>query len=123
VQQHYLKTAIGLIVLCFASSAANAHGALEKSAPARDAAVSGDVKEIRLDFSESVIAKLSGIELKDQGGKTITTGAAVNDPKDKKKLVVPLQTPLQAGAYTVNWHAVSDDTHRVKGSYSFKVQP
>ena len=123
MQQRYLKTAIGLLVLCFATSPVNAHGSLEKSAPARDAAVPGDVKEIRLDFSESVIAKLSGIELKDQGGKTITTGTAVNDPKDKKKLVVPLQAPLQAGAYTVNWHAVSDDTHRVKGSYSFKVQP
>src|SRR5258706_121913 len=116
MQQRYLKTAIGLLVLCFATSAADAHGSLEKSAPARDAAVPGDVKEIRLDFSESVIAKLSGIELKDQGGKTITTGTAVNDPKDKKKLVVPLQALLQAGAYTVDWHAGSDENHRVDWS-------
>src|SRR5258708_1962276 len=123
MQQQYLNTATRHVVSCFATWAADAHGSLEKSAPARDAAVPGDVKEIRLDFSESVIAKLSGIELKDQGGKTITTGTAVNDPKDKKKLVVPLQAPLQAGAYTVNWHAGSDDTHRVKGNYSFKVQP
>jgi methionine-rich copper-binding protein CopC len=28
---------------------------------------------------------------------------------------------LSAGSYTVEWHAVSEDTHRIKGQYSFKV--
>jgi len=123
MHRHYLRTAIGLAVLSLGISVANAHGALEKSVPAQDAAVSGEVKEIRLDFSEAVVAKLSGVELKDQAGKTVTTGTAANDPKNKKQLIVPLAAPLQAGTYTVNWHAVSDDTHRVKGSYSFKVKP
>ena len=27
------------------------------------------------------------------------------------------------GEYKVEWHAVSDDTHRVKGNYSFSVAP
>jgi methionine-rich copper-binding protein CopC len=35
--------------------------------------------------------------------------------------VVPIQEQLPPGDYKVEWHAVSDDTHRVKGSYSFSV--
>jgi methionine-rich copper-binding protein CopC len=77
--------------------------------------------EIKLNFSEGVIAKFSGLELKDEAGKTIATGIPVNDPKDQKQLVVPLPVPLKAGHYTVTWHAVSEDTHRVKGEYSFGV--
>jgi methionine-rich copper-binding protein CopC len=38
-------------------------------------------------------------------------------------LVVPVNEALPAGDYKVEWHAVSDDTHRVKGSYSFSVAP
>jgi len=28
---------------------------------------------------------------------------------------------LPSGNYKVQWHAVGEDTHRVKGSYSFSV--
>ncbi|MDU1671067.1 MAG: copper resistance protein CopC [Bradyrhizobium sp.] len=37
-------------------------------------------------------------------------------------LVVPVKQELSPGEYKVEWHAVSDDTHRVKGSYSFSVR-
>jgi methionine-rich copper-binding protein CopC len=30
---------------------------------------------------------------------------------------------LRPGAYTVTWHSVGHDTHRVTGSFSFKVIP
>jgi methionine-rich copper-binding protein CopC len=36
-------------------------------------------------------------------------------------LVVPIGEPLPSGNYRVQWHAVGEDTHRVKGSYSFSV--
>jgi len=34
---------------------------------------------------------------------------------------VPLPAPLTAGRYKITWHAVSEDTHRVKGEYSFAI--
>ena len=73
-------------------------------------------------FSEGVIVKFSSVELKDQAGKKIATGKLVIDPKDQKQLIVPLQDPLPAGTYTVTWNVVSVDTHRVNGTYSFKVE-
>jgi methionine-rich copper-binding protein CopC len=74
-----------------------------------------------LNFSEGVISKFSSVELKDQAGKKIATGKIATNPKDEKELVVALQAPLKAGTYTVTWNIVSVDTHRVHGTYSFKV--
>jgi methionine-rich copper-binding protein CopC len=106
----------------FATSA-DAHPKLKSVSPAADVSSKVAPKEIKLNFSEGVIAKFSGLELKDEAGKTIATGAAANDPEDRSQLVVPLPVPLKAGHYTVTWHAVSEDTHRVKGEYSFGVAP
>lgn len=47
--------------------------------------------------------------------------APANDPNDKRQLVVPFIRPLPPGTYDVDWHAVSSDTHRVKGHFFFKV--
>lgn len=110
-------SAAGLLV-----TSADAHATLTSSSPQANVPAAGSPTEIRLSFSERVIAKFSGVEIKDESGKAVATGIAAVDPKDRKQLVVPLTTPLAAGSYTVIWHAVSEDTHRVTGQYSFKVE-
>jgi methionine-rich copper-binding protein CopC len=100
---------------------ADAHPKLKSVIPAADVSSKVSPREIKLNFSEGVIAKFSGLELKNEAGKTITTGVPVNDPGDRRQIVVPLPAPLTAGRYRVTWHAVSQDTHRVKGEYSFGV--
>jgi methionine-rich copper-binding protein CopC len=50
-------------------------------------------------------------------------GEASLDAKDSKQLIVPLKAELAPGKYTVAWHAVGDDTHKVDGKYSFEVKP
>ena len=112
--------AIALIAAIFSTGAALAHPQLETSEPAAGAATSSP-KQIRITFNEVVIPKFSGIEIKDKAGRTITTGKSQTDSADKKRLVVPLKEELVPGEYKVDWHAVSDDTHRVKGTYSFSV--
>ena len=99
-----------------------AHPTLKSASPGVDGSVAAPT-EIKLSFSEGVILKFSSVELKDQTGKTLTTGKLATDAKDHKQLIVPLQGPLAAGTYTVKWNVVSVDTHRVNGSYSFKVDP
>jgi methionine-rich copper-binding protein CopC len=112
---------LAILAISLLATAANAHPKLNSASPAADVSTKVSPTEIKLNFSEGVIAKFSGIELKDEAGKTIATGAPANDPKNQKQLVVPLAAPLMAGHYTVTWHAVSEDTHRVKGEYSFGV--
>ena len=112
---------IAALAISLIATSAYAHPKLTSASPAADVSSKVSPTEIKLNFSEGVIAKFSGAEIKDESGKKIPTGVAVTDPKDQKQLVVPLPTPLTAGHYTVTWHAVSEDTHRVKGEYSFGV--
>jgi methionine-rich copper-binding protein CopC len=112
---------LAVLAISLLPTAANAHPKLMSASPAADVSSKASPTEIKLNFSEGVIAKFSGVEIKNESGKTIPTGGPVTDPKDQKQLAVPLPAPLAAGRYTVNWHAVSEDTHRVKGEFSFRV--
>ena len=113
--------ALAVLAVSALATSANAHPKLISASPAAEVSSKVAPTEIKLNFSEGVIARFSGIELKDEAGKTIATGVPATDPKDRTQLVVPLPAPLSAGHYTVIWHAVSEDTHRVKGEYSFGV--
>lgn len=117
------RTQLTLLALFAAmlATAVDAHPTLKAASPAAESTATAAPMEIRLTFSEGVIAKFSSAEVKDQGGKSIATGKATTDPKDQKQLIVALLAPLPEGSYTVNWSVVSVDTHRVSGAYSFKV--
>jgi methionine-rich copper-binding protein CopC len=110
-----------VIAASMLGTAAFAHPELQSAEPAAGAAMTTSPKQIRITFNESVVPQFSGVEVKDQTGKVISTGKAATDPANKESLVVQLKEQLPPGDYTVEWHAVSDDTHRVKGSYSFSV--
>ncbi len=127
---------LAALVLGLTATSAVAHPKLKSAVPAANIdanasqrgtssapkAQAGTVpKEIRLIFSEGVIANLSGLKLTDEAGKLVATGAPLTDPYDRKQLVVPISAVLTPGRYNVTWHAVSKDTHRVKGQYNFTV--
>lgn len=111
---------IALVTATLFSGAAFAHPEMQSAEPPAGKS-SASPKQIRILFNESVIPQFSGIELKDQVGKAIATGKASVDPTNKKMMIVPLKDQLEPGDYKVDWHAVSDDTHKVKGSYTFSV--
>jgi methionine-rich copper-binding protein CopC len=117
------KTRIAVVTIAAMSltlGIAQAHPEFQSAEPSAGKS-SAPPKQIRVLFNESIIPQFSGIELKDQAGKAIATGKATTDPTNKKLMIVPLKDQLTPGDYKVEWHAVSDDTHKVKGSYSFGV--
>ena len=114
--------AFALVAATMFGTVAQAHPQLQSADPAAGVATASP-KQIRITFSETVIPQFSGVELRDQAGKLIATGKSETDPSNKKILIVPVKELLAPGDYKVEWHAVSDDTHRVKGSYSFSVTP
>ncbi len=111
-----ITTALGLGI-----TTAQAHPKLQTSSPARDAKLDTAPKENRMTFSEGLIANFTGLELKNAAGKPVPTGKAMLAPGDNRELRVPIGARLAPGTYTVAWHAVSTDTHRVSGTYGFKV--
>jgi methionine-rich copper-binding protein CopC len=114
---------LAFVIASLAGTAANAHPELKAADPSVGGAITIPPNEIRLSFTERIIQKFSGIELRDQSGRLIATSAAMADPKNKKQLVLPIQESLPPGIYNVDWHAVSVDTHRVEAHYTFKVGP
>lgn len=105
---------------------AMAHPKLLSSTPAANAAVVKPTS-LKLSFSETLVGPLSGIELTMTGMpgmadhppmpiKGFTTKAVGKD------LVITLPRPLPAGSYTLKWHVVAADQHRIEGSFAFSVR-
>lgn len=101
-------------------SPAAAHTALVDAEPAPGARLPSPPAEVRLTFNETlqpgstfaifgeVFNEIEGVE------------PQVNpDAPEQMAATIP---PLDPGTYTVQWVAVSDDGHKVKGSYSFSIQ-
>jgi copper resistance protein C len=108
--------------LALAAGPAFAHAKLLSEVPAAaDAAAAAPVSELRLTFSEGVNLAFSKVAIVDAAGQA-TTGTLALDGADNKVLVVTLATPLAAGAYTVDWTAVSDDGHKMKGTYTLNLK-
>jgi len=93
------------------------HAALKSSDPAANASVKSP-SLIRLTFTENLEPAFSGASLSDPAGKTIPVSVAVGTTT-----ITLMPLGLKPGAYKVTWHSVGHDTHRVGGSFSFKVVP
>ena len=113
---------IGLTSIAAMSTAALAHPKMTSSTPADNAMVAASPTEIRIVFNENLEQSLSGGDVLNKAGKKIETGKAVTDPADKKQLVIPIVGQLANDTYTVDWHAVAADSHRIKGKYTFTVK-
>ncbi|MCG7349734.1 copper homeostasis periplasmic binding protein CopC [Sphingomonas sp. ACRSK] len=118
-----LPAAIALLGL---ASAAQAHPKLVSASPAPNATVAKPAR-VALQFSEKLMPKFSGADLMmtGHGGKThppmkvaVTAGVA----NDGQTLVVTPKSPLGPGRYSVAWHVVSADTHRIAGNFAFAVK-
>ncbi len=100
---------------------ASAHAHLLTSNPAANAAVPAP-KQLTLKFSEKLQPKFSGLSVTMPQMNNMAAPVKVAVSKDGKSLVATPTAPLSAGVYKVAWHAVTADTHRVQGAYSFTVR-
>jgi methionine-rich copper-binding protein CopC len=98
-----------------------AHAHLEKAEPAVGSTINVAPHELVLHFSEQLEGAFSGAIVTDAKCATVS-GKATVDANDRKVMRVPLK-PNGGGTYKVNWHALSVDTHKTQGSFSFTVKP
>ena len=110
-----------------AAAPALAHPKLVSANPAPNSVAASPTK-LQLTFSETLVANFSGVELvmTDMPGMKMASphkmAATTALAPDGKTVVVTLAKSLPRGAYRLDWHVVSTDTHRVQGSYAFKVK-
>jgi methionine-rich copper-binding protein CopC len=107
----------GVAMTC--STPAFAHAFLRHADPGAGAILSASPKKITLTFSEKLEPVFSGLAVTDRAGRSVEIGAVV---VGGNSMAVGLRL-LPPGNYRVAWHAVSVDTHRMEGSYSFVIKP
>ena len=113
-----LNTA-ALLTLMAGAGAAFAHAHLEQSTPAADSTVN-TADQLRLVFTEGVEQAFTKVVVThDQA--PVALSSIKTEPANKKVLIVTPAKPLPAGTYHVKWNAVSVDTHKSAGDYSFTV--
>lgn len=124
-QLRSFKLGVVAAAALLASGAVFAHPKIVATTPADHAEVSAPAK-IEIAFSETLMTQLSGADLTmtEKSGTTESTKieARTTASSDTKSLVITPAQPLSPGTYRVDWHAVSTDTHAVKGSFSFRVK-
>lgn len=114
--------ALAFLLSIATAPAALAHAHLKHQYPAADAAVTAAPQALTLNFSEGIEPKFSGVSITGDKQQIVKTGAVKRAENDNTQLIVPLEQALTPGTYSVDWHVVSVDGHKTKGSYHFSVK-
>lgn len=113
-------------VLLVVAGAANAHPKLVLATPGPNATVAKPAR-VTLQFSEKLMPKFSGADLMMTGMKgmkhaPMKVASSATVAADGRTVMIAPRSPLAVGTYSVAWHVVSADTHRITGAYAFVVK-
>ena len=113
-----MKKLLNVIALSagLAAASALAHTELSQTVPADKAVLETAPKEVMLHFTEAV--RLTSVALRKEGGAAAALGPL---PAAKSEHFAVPARELSVGAYTVEWRALSDDGHALRGAFGFTV--
>jgi len=109
----FLATALGI-------SPAFAHAFLVKSDPPVGATLAAAPKFLRLTFTEGLEIPFCTVAVTDSMGMDDAGGKPEAVPGHPEQMLVALNITMP-GKILVSWHAVSVDTHKTQGTFSFTV--
>ena len=112
-----ISVALLRLLLVVSSSVAHAHASLSHASPSGGSALSAAPQEVTLTFTDTLEPAFSKLAVTDANGVEVSQG---NEQVNGNVMRVRLK-PLSAGIYKVNWRAVSTDTHRTEGNFTFSV--
>jgi copper resistance protein C len=110
--------ALWWLLLIVSAPAAHAHASLTQATPSAGSTLSAAPQEVTLTFTDTLEAAFSKITFTDDNGIEVSQGKGqVNGNVMRASL-----KSLTAGSYKVNWRAVSTDTHKTEGNFTFSVK-
>jgi len=119
--QHTVITILASAALSLSGVvAAFAHAHLVRATPAEGAVVKSAPNEVTLKFNERLEPSFSSSVIRDSAGKQVDKADAHVDKADRTVVRVSLP-PLNPGVYTVEWRAMSSDTHKISGNFTFRI--
>jgi methionine-rich copper-binding protein CopC len=116
-----IVTLVG-VMFCAGVHAALAHAFLDTADPIVGATLNVAPTGVTITFTEGLEADFSSLMVEDESGQRVDLGDAHTAPDNPMRFSVGLKR-LKPGTYKVLWHALSVDTHKTSGSYTFTVTP
>ncbi|HEY3763293.1 MAG TPA: copper resistance protein CopC [Verrucomicrobiae bacterium] len=117
----FKRTSLVAVLFLILQSHAWAHAFLDHADPKVGSTIIGSPAEVKTWFTQELEPAFSSLQVMDAQGREVDKKDMHLDEKDKKLMIVSLP-PLPAGTYTVNWQAVSVDTHHTQGYFEFTVK-
>jgi methionine-rich copper-binding protein CopC len=96
---------------------ATAHSEYERAEPAAGNTVRPAPREVVIWFSQRLEPALSSMTVRNAAGQRVDAGKAQISGNVMR---VPLKE-IGPGSYKVDWRVLSVDTHRTRGSFTFRV--
>jgi copper resistance protein C len=106
-----------LLFAAFGSIAAHAHAFLDHASPLVGSTVASAPREIALTFTQNLEAAFSSVQVTDANGGRVDQGK----PQINGNIMRVGLKSLPQGTYRVRWQALSVDTHKTEGSFTFHV--
>ncbi|HVU41519.1 MAG TPA: copper resistance protein CopC [Xanthobacteraceae bacterium] len=104
------------LLAALVSTPALAHAFLDHSDPRVGSTVAAPPHELTLSFTQKLEPAFSGVEVTGPNGSSVGGKAQVSG--NTMRVGIKGAGP---GAYHVHWHALSVDTHKTQGSFTFTV--
>ena len=106
-----------LLFVALSNAVAHAHAFLDHANPLVGSTVASAPREVSLTFTQNLEAAFSSVQVTDANGAQVDQGKAQVSGNTMR---IGLKS-LSPGTYRVRWHALSVDTHKTEGSFTFTV--
>jgi len=108
---------LSLVLMAFGNVAAHAHTVLDHASPVVGSTVASAPREVALTFTQNLEAGFSSVQVTDANGARVDQGK----PQISGNTMRVGLKSLPQGTYRVRWQALSVDTHKMEGSFTFTV--
>ncbi|MGO9816476.1 MAG: copper resistance protein CopC [Acidocella sp.] len=99
-----------------------AHAFLKHAEPGVGAVVATPPAQLLLTYTEGLEVPFCTVTVEGPDGTQVQTGKPQPVPGHEDEMSVPVHIAAP-GKYTVTWRALSVDTHKTQGSFSFTIAP
>lgn len=113
------RSALIILALLAMLVPATAHSPLERSVPAEGAELAAVPEKIDMTFAAP--ARVMKVEMTHTNGDASGTVTVDIPTRDKIETISLTPDFMGAGAYRVDWRALSEDGHVITGTFSFTV--
>jgi methionine-rich copper-binding protein CopC len=99
--------------------AADAHVRVSSTTPASGGTAARSTRSVSVNFNGLI--RSGTLRVTGPGGRVFSSGSGGRDPRNTRRLLVPMQRSLPAGRYTATWNIVASDGHSQRGTFSFRL--